>query len=212
MPLIRTWLRSRRAVQRDIGALIARLRSESKNGVHLGSGADIIAGLINCDAFHPKADLKISATDLSHFGDGSVDYIETHHMIEHLSFEESDRAFRELSRVLQDGGHLVITCPDFTRIARRWMRQSGEERWSDTIKMIYGSQEHEGMFHKSGYDAARLRSILTNCGFEVLLTYTPYPRRPTPSLLAISRRIGRRSVLGDRSGSRNNSSSCLRVS
>lgn len=186
---VRTWLRPRRAIQRDLATIIATLRGASRKGLHLGSGGDLVEGLINCDAFHEGADMKVSATDLSPFGDGSIDYIETHHMIEHLSFEEADRAFREMARVLEVGGHLVLTCPDITRIARRWMRQSDDERWSSTIKMIYGSQEHEGMFHKSGYDAGKLRTVLEAHGFEVLLTYTPYPARPTPSLLAIARRI-----------------------
>jgi SAM-dependent methyltransferase len=175
-------------VQRDIERYIGWLRAQAKVGLHLGCGPDIIPGLINCDLFNPAADRAIGATDLSEFENRSIDYIETHHMIEHLSFSESEQAFAEWGRVMVPGGHLVVTCPDFSALIRKWIATGAERNWGSTIQMFYGSQEHEGMFHKSGYDGPHLDAILSRHGFETELYFTPYPRRPTPSLCLIARR------------------------
>jgi predicted SAM-dependent methyltransferase len=183
-----TVLRPKKAVQRDIEAVIKQLREQSEAGLHLGCGGDIVPGLINCDAFHPAADRAIGATDLSEFPDGSVDYIETHHMIEHLSFEEARTAFREWSRALRPNAYVVVTCPDFEALVKRWTSSSRKENWEQTIKMFYGSQEHEGMFHKSGYSAERLKEMFGEAGLNVVFSYTPYPRRPTPSLCVVAQK------------------------
>jgi SAM-dependent methyltransferase len=183
-----TFLRPKKRVQREIEATIKQLREEAKVGLHLGCGGDIIEGLVNCDAFHPAADRKIGATDLSEFADGSVDYIESHHMIEHLSFGEAELAFREWARALKPGAYVVVTCPDLEAVIRRWRSSSSQENWDSTVKMVYGSQEHEGMFHKSGYSADRLRQLFQKAGLQTVFSYTPFPRRPTPSLCVIAQK------------------------
>ncbi|HSI71576.1 MAG TPA: methyltransferase domain-containing protein [Fimbriimonas sp.] len=183
-----TFLRPKKAIQRDIERAILELRSRAKVGLHLGCGGDIIQGLINCDAFHPAAEMAVGATDLSQFADASVDHIETHHMIEHLSFEEARIAFLEWSRVLAPGAYLVVTCPDFESLIKRWRSSSNADNWRNTIKMFYGSQEHEGMFHKSGYSAARLTRMFADAGLTTVFSFTPYPRRPTPSLCVVAQK------------------------
>jgi predicted SAM-dependent methyltransferase len=148
---------------------------------------------VNCDAFHPAADRAIGAMKLEGFADDSVDYIETHHMIEHLSFAEADEALREWARAMKPSGMLVITCPDFEALITRWKRSSRQDNWAGTIKMFYGSQEHPGMFHRSGYDRRSLEQLLETRGFDPIFSYSPYPRRPTPSLCLIGRRSSTKS-------------------
>ena len=151
-------------------------------------------GLINCDLFDPNADRKVDATDLSSFEDGSVDLIEHHHMMEHLSFIQADRASWNGLGCSSPGGFLVITCPDLLRVCWLYLKNRSldlirpkGEAIEYTIKMLVGSQEHEGMFHKSHYDARRMRALLPRFGFSVDFCY-PYPNRPTPSLLTIAQR------------------------
>ncbi len=183
-----TFLRPKKRVQREIESTIKELRSKAKIGLHLGCGEDLVEGLINCDAFHPAVDKQIAATDLREFSDASVDYIESHHMIEHLSFSEADTAFGEWSRVLKPGAYVVVTCPDLEALLRRWRNSSNEENWRSTVSMIYGSQEHEGMFHRSGYTAKSLTQRFEKAGLRTVFSYTPYPRRPTPSLCVIAQK------------------------
>lgn len=190
----RRWRGSRR-VAADIDRLLAGLRRRSTNGLHLGGGATRIEGLTNVDLFHPAADLNADATDLSTFPDGSVDWIETHHMLEHLSFEETDRALAEWARVLGPGGRLVVTCPDITRVSLMWLatsilprRWDPDARRERLARMFVGPQIHPGMFHRNVFDARRLTRTVERHGFTVDLTHTPYPIRPTPSLLLVAHR------------------------
>lgn len=190
-----TILRRRKAVQADLDALLAQLREQAGLGLHLGAGGCKLPGMINCDLHDPRADRRIDAIDLATFEEASVDLIETHHMIEHLSFEEAEQAFAEWSRVLKPRGLLVMTCPDVTRVCLRWLFYTLLHRFSPcaeqrnyTLQMMVGSQQHAGMFHKSAYDARRLRCLLAKVGLTVEFSYTPYPNRRTPSLLTIARK------------------------
>ncbi len=181
---------------RDIDAVIDTIRRSSKVGLHLGAGDVRIPGLINCDLYNPGADKKLDGTRLDEFNNGSVDLIETHHMIEHLSFEDASDAIAEWARVLKPGGYLIITCPDMTRVALHWVKLAllrlvgrGSEERNYALKMFYGSQEHVGMFHRSGYDRHVLSQILLLHGLNVEFAHTPYPRRTTPSLLVIAKKL-----------------------
>lgn len=184
-----------RGRQAGIAAALNALRDEADVGLHLGAGSSRIDNMINCDLFDPSADRVVDATALTDFDAESVDLIEHHHMIEHLSFEQFDRAIAEWHRVLKKSGHLVFTCPDIARVCRHYAllglraMVSDQSRQIDyTIKMIVGSQEHEGMYHKNHFDPARVRRILPAHGFDVVYT-TAYPRRPTPSMLVVAAKI-----------------------
>lgn len=191
----RTALRPRAKVADDITSLLADLRGQVDHGLHLGGGARRIKGLTNCDLFHPAADLKVDATAMPMFADGSIDWIESHHMVEHLSFVETDTALAEWHRVLRPGGLLVLTCPDVRRVCARWIIESARhrvrprpEQLDHLARMLVGPQVHPGMFHRNVFDARRLTDLLTAAGFTVEFSHTPYPIRPTPSLLVIARR------------------------
>jgi hypothetical protein len=57
--------------------------------------------------------------------------------------------------------------------------------------MIYGSQEHAGMFHKNGFTPGRLAGVLRPFGLDQEWSYRGYPRRPTPSFIAVARKVAR---------------------
>ncbi|WP_431065178.1 class I SAM-dependent methyltransferase [Methylotuvimicrobium sp.] len=175
-------------VQKDIDSVIKSIRDNSPVGLHLGCGNNRIPGLINCDLFAEKADMKICATNLENFESESVDLIEHHHMIEHLSFKEALIGIKEWARVLKIGGYLIITCPNIHRVLLKWFLARRYWKYEYIIKMIYGPQEHEGMFHKSAYDKQRFVELLAPHNIDVEFSYTPYPNRPTPSLLIIARK------------------------
>ena len=89
----------------------------------------------------------------------------------------------------------MLTFPDILRIALNWIKYSylyplfpHPEKLEYMVKMLVGSQEHEGMFHKNAFDARRMSNILSKRGFKVEFSYSPYPLRPTPSQLIIARK------------------------
>lgn len=187
---------SKKAKRAAIEAAIVKLREQAKRGLHLGCGGSRIANLINCDSYEPSADMKVDATDLSAFESGSVDYIESNHMIEHLDFSSVRKALAEWNRVLCAGGILVVTCPEFRLIAWKWCLYSFFSRFMHNDgklnrleKMIVGSQEHDGMYHRSVFDRVTLPQLLSRYGFESHLVFARYPLRTTPSMVIIAQKI-----------------------
>jgi predicted SAM-dependent methyltransferase len=68
--------------------------------------------------YHP--DLVASMFDMP-FKSESVDYVVSHHTLEHLGLGEYDEFLRESHRVLKDGGSLLIFVPDMQALAKRWL-------------------------------------------------------------------------------------------
>ena len=183
----RTSLQPNWWVSRRINRFLGELR-RSRTVLHLGSGGKLLAGAINCDLHDPAADRRWDATDLRDVADGSIDVIEHHHLIEHLSAAELPRALAEWARVLKVDGLLIVSAPDLETVLTRWLAMSERERWDYGIKTIYGSQEHEGMFHKNGFTPRRLAEVVKPAGLSQEWFYRGYPRRPTPSFIAIARK------------------------
>lgn len=174
-----------------INKLLTQIRGAAKKGLHLGAGAEKIENLINCDLYHEEADQKVDALSMPEFEKGSVDYIESHHMLEHFDFSETEKALNEWSRVLKKKGVLVLTIPDIDKVCLLWLIAqynpfTSQERKDYLVKMFVGPQNYEGMIHKNIYNKARIEHTLKQYGFRVLFTYSRHPRRPTPSLLVIA--------------------------
>jgi predicted SAM-dependent methyltransferase len=191
-----TRFRSHKQAIVNINKFLVDLRKQIGKGLHLGAGSSKLPGLINCDLFNPEADLKADASNLEMFEDGTIDLIESHHMIEHLSFIDTERCFAEWHRVLRKNGFIILTFPDLTGISFKWLKYSiiypffpKPDKLDYIVSMLVGSQENEGMFHKNAFDIRRMSRILLKHGFKVEFSYKLYPKRPTPSSLIIARRI-----------------------
>ena len=182
-----TWLQPSWWVARRIKRFLGKLRG-SGVVLHLGAGGKRLDGAINCDLYDPSADRQWNATSLPEVANDSVDVIEHHHLIEHLSVVELERALAEWARVLKPNGLLVVSAPDLETVLAQWLASSESDRWGYGIKMIYGSQEHEGMFHKNGFTPSRLAGVLKPFNLTQEWSYRGYPRRPTPSFIAIARK------------------------
>ena len=177
---------------RRISRFLSALRAAADGPVlHLGAGGKRIEGAINCDLFDPAADRRLDAVNLEGVESGSVAIVEHHHMIEHLSAAELAPALTEWARVLKPGGLLIVTAPDLEVVLERWLAMSDKERWDYGIKMIYGSQEHVGMFHKNGFTPSHLADVLAPFGLRQEWSYRGYPRRPTPSFIAVARKAAK---------------------
>ncbi len=175
--------------EKKINFLLNEIRFKSKVCLHLGCGQQLIDGYINIDLHNKKADKNLDVCDLKEFADESVDLIENHHLIEHLSFEEAKKAFREWKRILKPNGWLIVTTPHLERVMELWKRLNEQEKWNYGIKMIYGFQDNVGLFHKSGYTPKRIKKILTDEGFGIELLWDYYPvRRKCPTFICIARK------------------------
>lgn len=191
----RTRWRREKTVNGDIRALLEAIHHNIDCGLHLGAGDKKIPGLINCDLHHPAADKKLNALELDSIASNTVGLIESHHMIEHLSFADCRKAVREWHRVLRPGGLLILTYPDITGICLRWLKNKllhrlvpRREKMEYTLRMMVGSQEHPGMYHKSAFDREGMHRLLESAAFRIEFSYGRFPRRPTPSLITIARK------------------------
>ena len=128
--------------------------------LHLGCGQRRLDGFVNIDH------LSTSATD--YVGDitslpcraGSVDRIETYHVIEHLPRPAVEAVLDHWLRLLKPGGTLVLECPDFEADIRDYLSGNEERLYS-----IFGRQRFEGDAHHWGYTAKTLGRLLKQVGY-----------------------------------------------
>lgn len=171
-----------------IDSYLTQLKNSATIALNLGCGEHLKSGYINCDMFNAKADFHVDIRNVS-TKIKSADLIESHHALEHLSHADAVSALHDWASLLNCGGYMVISLPDLEACMHKFLMSSEKERWGSVINMIYGSQEHEGMFHKTGFTPQRLKDILSGIGIECILLVEGYPLRPTPSFLYVGRKL-----------------------
>lgn len=122
--------------------------------LNIGAGDTVIAGFTAIDR---KFGTEAYPLD---YPDNSVVEIRCSHMLEHLSFEEAQEAFREWNRVLKPGGRLRISVPDVRKVVSRI---DHDENWRFHLM---GGQTNGDDFHKSVYDDELLRAHFDAFGFQ----------------------------------------------
>lgn len=118
---------------------------------------------------------KWKAEDLQ-VEDGSVDEIYNSHLLEHLSHVQVPTVLKHWYNKLKAGGKLTINVPNLVWAAKQlyhysqgklldgyYNRFDGEH---GLISIFYGSQSHEGEYHKSGYTHDYLVKLLLEAGFK----------------------------------------------
>lgn len=154
------------AIRRNINPALVRWRYKlgikDKNPLrlHLGCGGRHFKGYRNIDWRKTRAtDLVCDIRELP-YPDNSVELIETYHVIEHLPRHDLPKALKEWNRVLMSGGKLIIECPNFDEIVKKYL--AGDEGQLDGI---FGLQRFEGDYHLFGYNPRRLQRVLEETGF-----------------------------------------------
>ena len=91
--------------------------------LHLGCGKRHIPGYIHIDAVeYPHVDHVATIDNLSFIPDASVEVIYNCHVLEHFKRKEVERVLNEWNRVLQPGGLLRISVPDFATLCEVYQR------------------------------------------------------------------------------------------
>jgi SAM-dependent methyltransferase len=80
-------------------------------------------------------DIVASLTDMSIIEDNTYDAVYSHHNIEHLYAYQVPIALREMSRVLNDDGFLIISCPDLQSVCAK----VAENRKDSLVQTLYVS-------------------------------------------------------------------------
>jgi predicted SAM-dependent methyltransferase len=116
----------------------------------------------------PHVDFLADCKSLAQFADGSIEHIYVSHVYEHLGYaDELDSALREAHRVLEPGGLLQISVPDFATIAS--MIIDPASTWRDQfylVGLIFGGQQNAHDFHRVGLTDKLLAAYLRHAGFR----------------------------------------------
>lgn len=121
--------------------------------------------------------------DISHLPFRNLDEIYMSHVLEHVRDIDVVPALRSCRRALRDGGKLELFVPDLMAQFRRFMQAAQIERWGLFLKMIFGSQETDGQYHKTGFSCWRLVQCLSIAGFRRIEVQS---RRRKERMLVIS--------------------------
>lgn len=117
-------------------------------------------GFIGVDAYTPNAEIKANMWDLP-FEDGEVDFILSRNALEHISKFQIVPTLTEWKRVLKIGGNIHLEVPDLEWACLWWVTH---QTTSWDMDIIYGTQLHEGEFHKTGFSAKIIFDYFYNLG------------------------------------------------
>lgn len=153
--------------------------------LNLGCGPNRIDGYVGCDLIDGPAVDVVCSVDSLPFDDNTAEEILCEHVIEHLTFEQFNRAIIEWHRVLKVGGVLIIECPDLLGLCKQFVESNEFGRYQSykgywpIIAHFYGHQrgsnddEKFAQIHKTGYTLEHLVAVLDGTGFGKFEEYEP---------------------------------------
>lgn len=115
-----------------------------------------------------KPDHIVDLTQPLPWEDNSVEAVNLSHVLEHLEDKEGLKLMQEIARILQPGGIVEVTTPDFNAACQLFLGMPETERWSaDLLGMFFGRwalSPFQG--HKTGYSAYRLGVLFKMVGLK----------------------------------------------
>ncbi len=106
------------------------------------------------------------------FATGSIEEIHSSHALEHIEKVQVLPTLREWYRVLAPKVQLTIRVPDLAYCCEQYLAALATETsqvpvtgWN--LDMLFGNQEHEGQFHKTGFTRHSLTWYVIQAGFRV---------------------------------------------
>ena len=151
--------------------------------INLGCGRYPLEGYTNVDAMAEEADLLCDAWFLE--PPSPVAEVRMDHFLEHVAWGQVPYLLKRVRRWLRPGGLVVVEVPDMAAIFERGTV-------GDWQRYVYGSQQHEGEYHRSGWTALTLKLAIERAGFVEVkvwpLISTFHTRPGMPCLKATGRR------------------------
>jgi len=146
--------------------------------LHLGCGKKILKGWINVDLYSTKADIKESMIILESFSPNTVSEIYTSHAVEHIDALNFVKALKCWHQLLIKNGILIIRCPNFKSHLKRYLKDSVEKIYQDTLagdrgkegylRCIFGYQTRgEGYKNRNIFTKDLLIKYVEEANFKV---------------------------------------------
>lgn len=139
--------------------------------VNLGCGLTNHPKFINIDGYpHPHVHYVNRIDHLNMFDKNSVDLIYASHCLEHFKYREIDRVLEEWCRVIQPGGILRLSVPDFDKLLNIY-NETGDP--DDIIEQLMGGQNNKYNFHYIIFNRKNLTNYLIRNGFVDIQEWFP---------------------------------------
>lgn len=97
--------------------------------------------------------------------DGCATNLYSSHALEHVRKAQVIPTLREWYRLLAPEGELILRVPDLKWCVINWINTGCKNGWE--LDTIFGSQEHEGNVHRTGFTPEMLIFYLKQAGFVV---------------------------------------------
>ncbi len=163
------------------------IRTHSVRKLQIGAGGNDPPGWFNTDIKPSKGESYLDATKPFPLPAGSIDYIFSEHVIEHLTYEDGLAMLRESRRVLAPGGKVRVITPDLRKLVGLFQDSKSPESqryidgklawhgWLQTTvpEVIILNYELRGFDHQFVYDSRLLRNSLEQAGFVSIKEYSP---------------------------------------
>jgi predicted SAM-dependent methyltransferase len=128
----------------------------------IGSGWFPAPGYTTVDAYgSPDITAEMWALPLE---PDSIVEIRCVHALEHIPKAQVAPTLQEWFRVLKPAGTLHLEVPDLAWCVRAWLDDPGD---GFSLDRIFGSQEHEGQYHRTGFTPELLSRKLVETGFRI---------------------------------------------
>lgn len=148
--------------------------------LQLGAGRSRLPGWLNTDIEPGERAAFLDATQRFPFDDGTLNYIFSEHVIEHLTYDEGKAMVAEAYRVLAPGGKMRVSTPNMARFIELFDKNPSEEAkayidgkryWHEWPRegnpaTIILNLQMSSWGHKFMYDVETLGGILTAAGFR----------------------------------------------
>ena len=131
--------------------------------LNLGCGGppSQMPGYINCDHMDfDGVELLLDLEDPLPFKTNSIEEIVCNQTLEHLIYEYAIAALDQMYRVLQPGGKLILSVPDWHSVLLRLSSYHYTTR--QTLKMVFGEPIGQ---HRYGWTEQELNMVLDDVGF-----------------------------------------------
>lgn len=130
--------------------------------IDIGCGDSPRAGYLGLDVRPTRGAGVLADASQLPFRDGSFALVFSSHSLEHFGHREVRSVLEEGVRILRPGGIFEVRCPD---LRARALLFALRPSWKDVVN-IYGEQDDEFGFHKSGFSYGLLKGLLQDLGIE----------------------------------------------
>lgn len=129
----------------------------------IGSGTAPLPDYLTIDPYMDNADYKNEMWSLP-FALDEVDEIYSSHALEHIPTRMVIPTLAEWKRVIKPEGKITLRVPDLEWCCQHFLTHQNAG-WD--MMVLFGNQNHDGEFHKTGFTERILKMYAFTVGFRI---------------------------------------------